>query len=103
MKTIDPNLFLKVAKHKAEIHGYDPNLLELATDGKHKLMWNKIKFGSYGMGDFIQYLYQYFNGEITKEEALQHRKNYLARATKIRGDWKSKKDSKNNLAISILW
>lgn len=30
-------------------------------------------------------------------------KNYLSRATKIKGDWKKNKYSPNNLSINLLW
>ena len=43
------------------------------------------------------------NGEIEKGKAKEHQKQYLARAKKIKGDWKTNKESPNNLAIKILW
>lgn len=47
-------------------------------------------------------------GDNRYKDYTQHRdKNrqrlYLARATKIRGNWKSNKYSPNNLSINILW
>jgi hypothetical protein len=40
----------------------------------------------------------------TKHNDLEKkRKLYLARATKIKGNWKKDKYSPNNLAINLLW
>lgn len=100
---IDEDLYMAVAKIKAEHTGYNPDLLEWADDDIHKLKYNGVKFGRKGYNDFIIYAIRANNGEITKEEALKHRKNYLARATKIKGKWKDNKESPNNLAINILW
>ena len=100
---IDDDLYLAIAKIKAKYTGYNPDLLEWADDDIHKLKYNNVKFGRKGYNDFIIYAIKANNGEITKEEALKHRKSYLARATKIKGKWKDNKESPNNLAINILW
>jgi hypothetical protein len=50
-----------------------------------------VNFGQKGYDDF------------TKHRDEQRRENYLNRATKIKGDWRSDKYSPNNLAINILW
>ena len=100
---IDNDLYLTIAKERAKQNGYNPKLLKFADDGKHKLKYNGVKFGRKNYNDFIIYAIKAHNGYITKEEALKHRKNYLARASKIKGDWKDNKESPNNLAMSILW
>jgi hypothetical protein len=100
---IDDDLYLTIAKMKAQHTGYNPELLKFSDDGKHKLDYNGVKFGRKGYNDFIIYAIKAHNEEITKEEALKHRRNYLARATKIKGNWKDNKESPNNLAINILW
>lgn len=100
---LDEETYLKIAKLRAQIAGYNPDLLELSNDGIHKLEYNGVKFGREGYNDFIIYMYKAYKGEITQEEALKHRKNYLARATKIKGNWKSNKQSPNNLAMSVIW
>jgi hypothetical protein len=41
--------------------------------------------------------------DFTKHADEARRKSYLARASAIRGDWKSDKWSANNLAIHLLW
>ena len=41
--------------------------------------------------------------DFTKHRDLERRKRYLARATKIKGDWKNNPYSPNNLSIHILW
>lgn len=41
--------------------------------------------------------------DFTRHGNETRRKSYLARATAIRGDWKTDKWSANNLAIHLLW
>ena len=41
--------------------------------------------------------------DFTKHQDLNRLKNYLSRATKIKGNWKKDKYSPNNLAINLLW
>lgn len=50
-----------------------------------------VHFGAFGMEDY------------TKHQDEKRRKNYLARATNIKGDWKNNKYSPNNLALHLLW
>ncbi len=50
-----------------------------------------VHFGQMGYEDF------------TKHKNKTRRKNYLTRATRIKGDWKENKYSANNLAIKLLW
>jgi len=100
---LDEKTYLKLAKLRAQIAGYNPDLLKLSIDGIHKLEYDGVKFGRKGYNDFIIYMYKAYKGEITKEEALKHRKNYLARASKIKGNWKDNIKSPNNLTINILW
>ena len=50
-----------------------------------------VNFGQIGYEDF------------TKHKDLKRQNNYLARATKIRGNWKDDKYSPNNLSINLLW
>lgn len=51
----------------------------------------KVHFGAFGMEDY------------TKHQDEKRRRNYLSRATKIKGDWATNKYSPNNLAIHLLW
>ncbi len=41
--------------------------------------------------------------DYTKHQDLKRLNNYLSRATKIKGNWKTDKYSPNNLAINLLW
>jgi hypothetical protein len=50
-----------------------------------------VHFGEIGFEDF------------TKHQDEKRKQQYLARATKIKGNWKDNKFSKNNLAIHLLW
>lgn len=99
---VSPVAYLRKARASAKKNGYDPKAVQFADDDKHKLMLTTddgrvVKFGAVGMGDFI------LHSSRGKAEGLKAQKAYLARATKIKGDWKSDKFSPNNLAINILW
>ena len=50
-----------------------------------------IHFGSLAYEDF------------TKHNDLQRQKNYIIRASNIKGDWRSDKFSPNNLSLYLLW
>lgn len=90
--------YLKQAKAYAKKAGYkDASSLKLADDGKHKLILRGVKFGSINNNDYIIYK-QHFPAIAEKK-----RKQYLARACKIKGDWAKDKYSPNSLAINILW
>jgi hypothetical protein len=94
--------YLRRVRAAAKKAGYDPRRLHLAKDGKHKLAMTTddgrvVRFGAIKMRDFILWKHT----EPSKADA--RRKNYLARASNIKGDWKNDKFSPNNLAIKILW
>ena len=106
-KNINPDEYLKIANIKAKQHGYT-NKIMFSDDTKHKLMTFdntglKIKFGNSKYNDYILYGILEHNDLIDVGTADKRRKLYLSRATKIKGDWKDNKYSKNNLAINILW
>ena len=50
-----------------------------------------IHFGSLSYEDF------------TKHNDLQRQKNYIIRASNIKGNWRSDKYSPNNLSLYLLW
>jgi len=100
---MNKKLFLLVAKHRAKEAGYDPDKLSLATDGVHKLNYDGNLFGNINYNDFIQYSYLESICKMTAQEVDDHRRRYLARATRIKGDWRSNSTSPNMLAIKILW
>jgi hypothetical protein len=99
---ISPDVYLREARKRAKAFGVDATKLTFAPDSKHKLQIESpsgkhVKFGASGLGDFILY-------SLSKNPAAhEHRKRYLARATKIRGNWASDKYSPNSLAINVLW
>ena len=103
-KNIEPIKYLKIAKKKAKDNGYNPDKLHFSCNGKHKLYYDKddnkegcIFFGDKDYNDYIIYT-------LTKNtNADKYRDAYLARATKIPGDWEKDKYSPNNMAIKILW
>jgi hypothetical protein len=99
---IKPETYLKEAQEKANELGLAGNHIGFSDDDKHKLQVPNedgkiIRFGATGLGDHILYTLS------RNPDADKHRKNYLARATKIKGDWKSDAYSPNSLAIGVLW
>jgi hypothetical protein len=90
--------YLRIMKIIAKDAGYNPDELQLANDGRHKLEINGIKFGHIDYPDFVLFL---INGEY--DEAYKRRRSYLIRTAKMKGDWKNDKFSKNNLARRIIW
>lgn len=100
---ITPNKYLKIAKSTAEKYGYNPDLLKFSEKSDKKLSYNNINFGSSSNKDYIIYKNLEEQNLIPKGEAEKNRKNYLARSSKIKGNWKSNVNSKNNLAMRILW
>jgi hypothetical protein len=99
---VSPEAYLAEARRKAKVAGLAWRLLGWSDDGTHKLQipneeGRLIHFGSAGMGDHILYTL------LKDPTASAHRKSYLARATKIRGDWKKSPYTPNSLAIAVLW
>lgn len=90
--------YLKIMKDIASNAGYDPNMLSLAHDGKHKLDYNGVKFGNIDYPDFVLF---FMNGEY--DEASKRRESFLTRTANMRGNWRKNKFSKNNLARRIIW
>jgi len=84
----------KVKANFRKYKGNDDAKLELSEkkDKKYKVIVDgkTIHFGS-TMQDY------------TKHGSEKRKNAYLARAKGIKGDWKSKKYSANNLAIHLLW
>lgn len=99
---VNPTEYLEAAKEAAKKKGLPENMLGFSSDDKHKLQMPNadgkiIRFGAVGLGDYILYT-------LSKDaKADDHRRRYLARATKIKGDWKKDPFSPNNLAINVLW
>jgi hypothetical protein len=87
----------KVAQEKAEKYLGKDTILRLSrTKNKKYDVFNPstnkwIAFGQMGYEDY------------TKHKDPIRRRSYLARATKMKGDWKDDKYSPNNLSINILW
>jgi hypothetical protein len=99
---VSPAAYLKKAQDKAKKLGLSHTLLGFSSDDKHKLQipnaaGKLIRFGSVGLGDHVLYSLAH------DPTANEHRERYLARATKIKGAWKSDKYSPNSLAIGVLW
>ena len=99
---VSPEAYLKAAQAKAKKQGLAWKHIGFSSDEKHKLQvpnaqGKMVRFGSVGQGDHILYTLSH------DASADEHRKRYLARATKIKGEWKSDPYSPNSLAIHVLW
>jgi len=87
---------IKAQKNAIEYLGENAELfLSNKPDKKYMILdpnTNKmVHFGAFGMEDFL------------KHQDPDRRRRYLARATKIKGNWKSNPYSPNNLSIRITW
>lgn len=91
------DLYLYTVNKIAVKNGYKKGV-KLANDGKHKLIYDGVKFGNKDSNDYI--LYWIESGE---KIAKKHRKNYLKRSANIKGNWKADKLSPNNLSRVITW
>jgi hypothetical protein len=102
-----PSNYLSIIRRQAASAGYDPTMLNLATDGVHKAVITdgrrNIKFGKLGMADFHLLKIAERANKVPKGEAEKRREAYLKRSAGIRGNWASNKFSPNNLARKILW
>ena len=99
---VSPEAYLKKARAKAKRLGIAYKNLGFSSDVRHKLQipnadGKMVRFGSVGLGDHILYTLSH------DSSAEEHRRRYLARATKIKGNWKADKYSPNSLAIGVLW
>lgn len=99
----DPEYYLKLAKMRAQKKGYDPNLLMFSDRLGKKLKYGPIHFGSSSNNDFIIYNFLEHENKIKEGSSDKHRNAYLARAHKIKGNWRDDLNSPNWLAINILW
>ena len=74
---------------------YDKNV-EPSTrkNKKYMIMNDDHKYIHFGDSRYEDY---------TKHQDKERLKNYLSRATKIKGNWRKDKYSPNNLAINLLW
>ena len=86
----------KLVVKKAKAYLGKNVVIALSTrKGKKYMVKNKddkwIHFGALGYEDY------------TKHKDKNRQLNYLARATRIKGNWRDNKYSPNNLSINILW
>jgi hypothetical protein len=99
---VQPDQYLKLARKYAKQFGIQGPVLFSDKAGKKLMVRNPsgqtVHFGSVGSGDFLLH-----SLEGNKQLAEKKRQSYLARALKIKGDWKADKYSPNNLAINVLW
>lgn len=95
--------YLRTAKRKASKFGYNPKLLTISDRLGYKLNYDGTNFGSSMNNDFIIYSMKVKAKQISLNDAKMKRASYIARASNIKGEWKTNPTSKNWLAIRILW
>ena len=71
-----------------------PVFISTRKDKKYMIMNDSKKFIHFGQLGYEDY---------TKHLDENRRRLYLARATKVKGNWKTDRYSPNNLSINLLW
>jgi len=99
---ITPEDYLNFARMRAKKEGYNPKLLFLSDDDKHKLIYDNVPFGAVGYNDFILYSVMAVDHKITKEQAINKRINYRKRAYDMMIK-SNNKFSPASLSYFILW
>ncbi len=106
MQKLPEDSFLEIIKVIASSQGYNPLMLQLSKDKKHKLEYNYnnnwIKFGAKHYNDFPTYIYNHFLGNIPFEKAIEKKTNYRKRAKSIMLKTNNKY-SPASLSYSLLW
>jgi len=109
---LDPKQYLRRIRDAGRKEGYDPKGISFASDGIHKIQVDAVdgkgipftrRIGALNYGDFHVYQMLEKKGLVPPGTARRKQTAYLERATKIRGNWKKDKYSKNMLAILLLW
>ena len=86
----------KLIEYCAKLNHLAPELLISTVKNKKYMIKSPISNKMVHFGD-IRYQ------DHTKHLNISRRRNYLLRATKIKGDWNSNPFSANNLSINLLW
>jgi hypothetical protein len=104
---INPDDYLTTVKHLAAKYRYDPDKIDFATDGKHKIIYASEKgpvlFGAVGYGDFIIWKYLEKYGKVTKGIADTKRGVFVKSHKAMVKDYGVTDLSPNTLAIRVLW
>jgi hypothetical protein len=104
---INPDDYLTTVKHLAAKYRYDPDKIDFATDGKHKIKYASEKgpvlFGAVGYGDFIIWKYLEKYGKVTKGIADTKRGVFVKSHKAMVKDYGVTDLSPNTLAIRVLW
>lgn len=99
---LTPKKYLKMAQFVAKHRGYNPDLLKLCNDGKHKLEYNNVPFGAVNYNDKIIYTWLEFNNKIPKGTTRMKYINYRKRSVKMMKE-SNNKYSASSLSYFILW
>ena len=84
----------KIVNNKSQQLYNRPVFVSSRKDKKYMILNDSKKFIHFGANGYE---------DFTKHMDENRRRLYLARATKIKGNWKSDKFSPNNLSIHLLW
>ena len=84
----------KIVNNKSQQLYNRPVFVSTRKDKKYMILNDSKKFIHFGANGYE---------DFTKHMDENRRRLYLARATKIKGNWKSDKFSPNNLSIHLLW
>ncbi len=110
LKNIDykPEQYLKDARKKAKLNGYNPKNLFISDKKTHKLMmFNGEKyryFGKPNYGDYLIYKHLEKLNKVPKGYADKKRNVFHSSHTNLKNDdWKLDEFSPNYLALSINW
>ena len=103
-----PSTYLKDIQKKAIAIGIDPKDVSLAEDGIHKIEVIKpdgkvVRLGRKGYGDLLLWSDLEEKGDVAQGYAEQKQKVFRTSHLAMKGDWKTKKYSPNNLALALLW
>lgn len=99
---INPNDYLELVKKVAKHRNYNPNLLEFANDGIHKLKYNDIPFGRIGYKDKIIYAWLEASEILPEGTTKKKSTNYRKRAKKVMKETNDK-FSPASLSYYLIW
>ena len=97
-----PRQYLIAAKKAAKDNGYDPDALQFANDGVHKLEYNGVKFGRVGYNDRLIYHWLERTGDVPEGTTKRMYTNYRKRARKVM-EATDDDNSPASLSFYILW
>ncbi len=87
---------IEVQKKAFKLLGNEAHIYISSRHDKKYMIWDENKF------NFVHFGHMGYE-DFTKHKDLKRRQRYIARASKIKGNWKDNQYSPNNLSIILLW